>query len=107
MMFDVSSVPAFASWQTGEPRDDGLMIYAPEDLPERNRTYEVAQYLPGHLMIGDDSGGRGILVDGNGALWICGLGALFVDCREPLSPHLAQWVMQGCALPEWEGERDE
>ncbi|MDR2298906.1 MAG: hypothetical protein LBE30_11285 [Comamonas sp.] len=107
MMFEVASVPAFLAWQTGEPRDDGLMIYAPEDLPERSRTYEVAQYLPGHLMIGDDSGGRGILVDGNGALWICGLGALFVDCREPLSPHLAQWVAQGCTLPAWDDESDE
>ncbi len=107
MMFDVSSVPAFAAWQTGEPRDDGLMIYAPEQIAERNQTYEVAQYLPNHLMVGDDSGGRGILVDSHGAVWICGMGAFFEDCCEPLSPHLAQWVEQGCPLPSWDDEDDE
>lgn len=99
MMFDVSSVPAFQAWQTGKPRDDGLMIYAPEDIAERNQTYELAQYLPNHLMVADDSGGRGILVDGEGAVWICGMGAWDLQCREPLAPHLVQWVRQGCPLP--------
>ena len=70
MIFDVSSVPAFAAWQTGEPRNDGLTIYAPDQIAERNEIYEVAIYLPGHLMIGDDSGGRGVLLDSSGAVWI-------------------------------------
>lgn len=107
MLFAVSSVPEFLSRQTGEPRDDGLMIYAPEDIAERNQTYELAQYLPDHLMVGDDSGGRGILLDSRGAVWICGLGALFLDMRELLSPHLSQWVEQGCPLPDWDDEDDE
>ena len=99
MIFDVSSVPAFAAWQTGEPRDDGLVIYAPDQIAERNEIYEVAIYLPGHLMIGDDSGGRGVLLDSSGAVWICDMGALDEECREPLAAHLAQWVEQGCPLP--------
>ena len=107
MMFDVSSVPAFASWQTGEPRDDGLMIYAPDQIAERNQTYEVAQYLPGHLMIGDDSGGRGVLLDGSGAVWICDMGALDTECRELLATHLVQWLEQGCPLPSSGDEDDE
>lgn len=107
MMFDVSSVPAFAAWQTGVPREDGLMIYAPEQVAERNQTYEVAQYLPDHLMVGDDSGGQGILVDSSGAVWICGMGALDVECREPLTAHLTQWVALGCPLPSWDDEDDE
>ena len=99
MMFDVNCVPAFLAWQTGEPRDDGLTIYAPDQIVERNQTYGVAQYLPGHLMIGDDSGGRGVLLDDSGAVWICDMGAFDEECREPLAAHLAQWVEQGCPLP--------
>ena len=106
-MFDITSVPAFLARQTGVPRDDGLMIYAPEEVAERNQTYEVAEYLPGHLMVGGDSGGRGILIDDSGVVWICGLGALFLDVRELLSPHLAQWVEQDCPMPSWDDEDDE
>ncbi|QXZ09795.1 hypothetical protein KUF54_00500 [Comamonas sp. Y33R10-2] len=106
-MFDIVSVPSFLPLQTGIPRDDGLMIYAPEELAERNETYEVTAYLPGHWMIGGDSGGRGILVDPVGALWICGLGALFLEDREPLAPSLAQWVEQGCPIPSWEDAQED
>ncbi|ANS79632.1 hypothetical protein SGUI_2236 [Serinicoccus hydrothermalis] len=41
---------------------DGTTIYAPEEVDERNETYEVAGYAPGWVLIGDDSGGGGYLV---------------------------------------------
>lgn len=100
MYFDINSVPSLAALQTGVPRDDGLLIYAREHIAERNETYELAQYLPDHLMIGDDSGGRGVLVDSTGAVWICGMGAWDLECREALAPDLPQWIAQGCPLLE-------
>lgn len=106
-MFDIASVPTFLARQTGVPRDDGLMIYAPEDVAERNQTYEVEEYLPAHLMIADDSGGRGVLVDEDGAIWICGMGAWDMECRDPLAPSLAQWVAQNCPMPSWDDKDDE
>ena len=106
-MFDLTSVPAFLARQTGVSRDDGLMIYAPEDVAERNQTYEVAEYLPGHLMVADDSGGRGVLVDEGGVIWICDMGAWDMECREPLASSLVQWVALDCPLPSWDDEDDE
>lgn len=41
---------------------DGTVIYAPEEIGERNETYQVAEYAPGWVLIGDDGGGRGYLV---------------------------------------------
>lgn len=37
-------------------------MYSAASIVERNVTYEVADYAPGFVLIGDDSGGRGFLV---------------------------------------------
>ncbi|WP_139177683.1 hypothetical protein [Ruania alba] len=41
---------------------DGSAIYGPHSLAERNDTYEVAEYSPGWVLIGDDGGGAGYLM---------------------------------------------
>src|SRR5262245_27821858 len=43
--------------------NDIVKLYSIDEIAERNSTYEVAEYLPGYLMIGDDSGGYGIFLD--------------------------------------------
>ncbi|MDQ7774552.1 MAG: SMI1/KNR4 family protein [Paracoccus aminovorans] len=40
----------------------GLTLLETEDIAQRNRDYEVAEYLPDYVMIGDDSGGAAILM---------------------------------------------
>lgn len=40
----------------------GLTLLETEDIAQRNRNYEVAEYLPDYVMIGDDSGGVAILM---------------------------------------------
>lgn len=42
--------------------DDGTTMYAPDEIAERNTTFQVAVYAPGWVLIGDDSGGRGYLM---------------------------------------------
>ena len=42
--------------------ENGLSLYPLENLAERNQTHEVFQYTPGYLLIGDDSGGMGVLL---------------------------------------------
>lgn len=37
-------------------------ILGVEEIAQRNRDYEVADYLPGYLMIGDDGGGTAIVM---------------------------------------------
>ncbi len=47
-------------WQQrsgGAMLEDQVQIYATADIEERNHTYEVADYFPGWVAVGDDSGG--------------------------------------------------
>ncbi|MBO9873710.1 MULTISPECIES: hypothetical protein [Xanthomonas] len=81
---------------------DGLLLYAAADLAERNATFEIARYLPGHVLIGDDSGGQGVLV----ALvapaypvFLCDLGALAEEECVPLAASALDWIAAGCLLP--------
>ncbi|MHC6177203.1 DUF4303 domain-containing protein [Glutamicibacter sp. X7] len=48
---------------------DGTTIYGPHSLAERNETFEVAEYAPGWVLIGDDSGGIGYLMRAGGAVF--------------------------------------
>ena len=43
--------------------EDLVKIYSTDEIAERQQTYEIAEYFPEYLLIGDDSGGRLILVD--------------------------------------------
>jgi hypothetical protein len=43
--------------------EDLIRIYSTDELVERQQTYEIADYFADHLLIGDDSGGRLILLD--------------------------------------------
>jgi hypothetical protein len=45
---------------------DGTTIYGPHSIGERNETYEVAEYCPGWVLIGDDGGGNGYLMRATG-----------------------------------------
>jgi hypothetical protein len=89
--------------QQGIPRDDGLLLYGLDDVEERNATFEVADYLPGYLLIGDDSGGRGILVALTSTahpVYACGLGAMNEEDVVPLADSLQAWAQEGCPLPD-------
>ncbi|MFL1382392.1 DUF4303 domain-containing protein [Nocardiopsis protaetiae] len=51
-------------WRTtpGLYLPDGTAVYGPHSLAERNTTFEVAAYAPGWVLVGDDGGGRGLLM---------------------------------------------
>lgn len=62
---EVAPNPAVAElWQTtpGLMLPDGITVYGPDDIGERNETYEVDEYAHGWSLVGDDSGGRGLLM---------------------------------------------
>lgn len=97
-----SAILAFVAQQNSAPRADGLLLYGQEDFAERNNTFEVAEYVPGYLLIGDDSGGRGVLVSCKQPahpVYICDLGALAAEELAPLSDSLRAWVESECPLP--------
>jgi hypothetical protein len=58
-----SWISRFWSLCDGAMIEDLVKIYSTDEIAERQQTYEIAEYFPGYLMIGDDSGGRLILVD--------------------------------------------
>lgn len=55
--------------------EPGLLLYAADELLERNRAFETSLYCPGYLAIGDDSGGRAVVMaldDHRQALFLVG-----------------------------------
>ena len=58
-----SWITRFWSSCDGAMIEDLVKIYSTDEMAERQQTYEIAEYFPGYLLIGDDSGGRLILVD--------------------------------------------
>ena len=42
------------------------MVYGPQAIRERNETYEVREYAPDWVLIGDDSGGSGLFMRRHG-----------------------------------------
>ncbi|MCX5238995.1 hypothetical protein OG824_27730 [Streptomyces prunicolor] len=70
-----------------------VVIYGPQDILERNETYEVGEYQPDWILIGDDSGGRGLFVRRGGgeraSVYRLDLGAGDNDID---SPGVGEWV---------------
>lgn len=57
-----AAVAQFYQRRDGMLTPDGVAIYPVADLAERNQTFEIADFCPGYLLVGDDSGGRGFLI---------------------------------------------
>ncbi|KII28711.1 hypothetical protein NL64_23260 [Pseudomonas fluorescens] len=56
-------VAKFWTLYNGALLDDQVLIYSAEQVVERNITYEIDKDFPGQLLVGDDSGGRLVLID--------------------------------------------
>ncbi|NEB00987.1 SMI1/KNR4 family protein [Streptomyces sp. SID13726] len=89
--------PLVELWEVtdGLMTDAGVTVYAAECIGERNSTYEVAQYAPGFVLIGDNSGGRGFLLRADGsdsAVFSSDLGDLAPDDFEVEALDFASWI---------------
>ena len=77
----------------------GLLIYGSADLKERNDTWEVNEYAPGYLAIGDDGGGYVFLMrlkdDEDPAIYAVGSGVMDPEFAEKVSESLNAWVSAG------------
>jgi hypothetical protein len=78
--------------------DSSVILYACREIPERNRTFEVARFAPHLLMIGDDGGGRGFFIqaanDPECRVFTFGTGAIGLSKPKPLG-HLEEWITKG------------
>ena len=71
---------------------DEITLLEAEDIQQRNIDYEVKEYLPNFLMIGDNGGGVAILMDNkNQNIFAVGMGVMSEDSLEKIlasrSPH--------------------
>lgn len=88
-------------YSNGALLDSGVSIYSVDDLVERNTTYEVLEYCPGFLLVGDDSGGRGFLIDlkdDAGRIYGSGLGDLDPSEFVTIASTLQDWVDLGLSV---------
>ncbi|MEU3568049.1 hypothetical protein AB0E96_06400 [Kitasatospora sp. NPDC036755] len=89
--------PLAALWKVtdGLMTDAGVTVYPAGCIGERNATYDVAQYAPGFVLIGDDSGGRGFLLragDPRSAVYSSDLGDLGPEGFDVESADFASWI---------------
>lgn len=75
---------AFWAQHNGAMLNDRVLIYATDFIGERNETYEVGSNFPEYVSIGDDSGGRLILmpISGDMSFHLIGAGDPFIDDAE-------------------------
>ena len=86
--------------------DGQLHLLAGEDLAGRNRDYEVQAYMPGYVMIGDDSGGNAILIGPSSPeVFEVGMGVMNADWMKRSAQNLSELLIlhEGRTL----GEREE
>jgi len=74
-----------------------VQIYPAEDVPERNATYEVAEYAPGYVVVGTVNDFPVMLRAGlTSPVFGNDWGAMTPDCMDELAPSLAEWIERGC-----------
>ncbi|MCX4744230.1 hypothetical protein OG455_01650 [Kitasatospora sp. NBC_01287] len=90
-----ASLLALWSVRDGLLAASGIAVYSAGCIGERNATYEVAQYAPGFLLVGDDSGGRGFLLragDPDSAVFSSDLGDLDPADFDVVFADFASWI---------------
>ncbi|CCN50803.1 hypothetical protein MADA3029_p0029 [Vibrio nigripulchritudo MADA3029] len=72
-----------------------LVLLELADIEVRNNDYEVQAYLPGHIMIGDDSGGTALVMklDESGVYEV-DMGVMDIGEMEKSADSLAQLLIQ-------------
>lgn len=88
-------------------RGDGLLLYDERSIVERNQTLGVQRFVTDFLAVGDDSGGRLIVVkfaDPTAQPFIVDGGALVPQMPpqllKPLSKSWDEWERSNFAIPE-------
>ncbi|KAB0325805.1 SMI1/KNR4 family protein [Janthinobacterium sp. PLB04] len=82
-------------------RGGQVLLYGVESLRERNETYDTQQSCPGYMTIGDDSGGRAVMLaldDAERAVYLVGHGSMQRDDFELAADDFVSWLAADCPL---------
>ena len=83
--------------------DGGLLIYATDEIAERNESWEVAEYMPGFIAIGDTGGGEVLLIKldpDDLTVYKVGSGVMDAEMAERVADSLEAWVESGFVIQE-------
>ncbi|MBM6616701.1 SMI1/KNR4 family protein [Bacillus suaedaesalsae] len=96
-----TSYKELLQYSNGVSTNAGILIYGTEDLIERNETWETEVYAPSFISIGDDSGGKVILLSQDAE----NKDVMIVDSRDMnpenaslISNDFIQWVNSGLKI---------
>lgn len=81
---------------------DQVLLYPAAYLIERNETFETKTYCPGHLAIGDDSGGHAFVIPIDKPLdtvYVVGHGYMSPKGFRTMPLGFEQWLSEDCPLP--------
>lgn len=87
----------------GEFVTECVVVYAPEDVVERNETFQVKEYCPGHITIGDDSGGKAIVIATDKdpcPVYIVGHGCMDTEYFHFVASSLSEWRKANYEIPD-------
>ena len=87
-------------WEEGVCGEQ-VLLYGADSLMERNATYETQQYCPGFITIGDDSGGRAVMLalDGSDrAVYLVGHGSMQRADFERAAEDATAWLAADCPV---------
>lgn len=79
-----------------------IVLYGRDGIEERNATHEVAEYLPEHVSIGNDSGDYEFRLRRDGSEIVAreDPGCFSAPSLETIHPSFPKWLAEGCPLPE-------
>jgi len=103
--FPKAPVDLVAIWRQcdGFLLHDGLKLYSTDEIVERNETYQLEENARHFALIGDDSGGRAILLQSalpNSPVYICDMGFLDADYFALIGSNIFEWIQNGCPVDE-------
>lgn len=80
---------------------DLVLLYGWQSFLERNRQHQVMEYCPGFVTIGNDSGGRELLLElRSDAVSIVDAGSMQAAHADPVADEFPAWFATGCPLAE-------
>lgn len=78
-----------------------VRFYSTDEIVERNLTYETREYCPGYLTLGDDGGGRAVVVHGAlvpPTVFVVGHGSMSEADFVAVGAQLGGWLDGGCPV---------
>lgn len=96
-------IPAelFDLWHSanGFSIDGGLLCYATDEIAERNSAWEVLEYCPDYLAIGDNGAGQVFLIRADGssrAVFAVGAGSMAPADMRKVAASIQGWIQARC-----------